>query len=61
MANGESHCGVLLDEQNRHSLFVDLSVASLFHTGLSITFPEFRKRGNVGISVVVLVPGGLLW
>jgi len=46
MADHQGHGGVLLDEQHRHTLFDDLSVAPLFHIGY---VPRFRNSGNVEV------------
>lgn len=53
MADRKGHGDVLLDEQNRHFLFVDLSVAPLFHTA-SVSY--FRNSGNVEMLVSLSSP-----
>jgi len=51
MANRQGHRGILLDEQNCYSLFVDLSVAPFFHASY---VSRFRNSGNVEILGTIL-------
>ncbi len=56
MADRKGHGDFLLDEQNRHALFVARSVAPLCH---AVYVSRFRNSGNVEMSVF-LASGSLI-